>query len=442
MAAPIAAKLVGGAAAQVVRPRNMGQFTFGSGRWERVTDINTTGTTWEYIFRRPFPIDAIQVCLSVGPGVNLGNPTVIMPKAFVGVASPPKMNDADVTTASVSLASFAGNNNPDVLVSAALGRRTYQWSDVIPVYSVPATDGLGGYLTCIRVNIYMPSTPVDAGGTPKIITMGDTPGTDAFAAWANHPTRPFRLRSKGGGFAGPGAWINMGSANSSVASTGPLGMVRALYRGSVVNVLTVDDSTGDGRGTYIGDGPVSKACSLLSTGQTLFEHTNLGWSGANVQLMYQNLIDYLAAGSKADIFFVPSFFTNNVASGPIPASGNFSIAWMQGYRARMEALLDMPGVRTILQTSTPANYAARNWGASDALRIAGDNDIRAMASRGRVIFDKGAGVTGPVDSNGQQTLINNIDDIHQGDAGIALEAVNAAAAIRRLCIAPDGLLAG
>lgn len=430
MSAPIAAKLVGGAAAQAVRPRNMGQFTFGSGRWERVTAVNTTGTTWEYVFRRPYPIDAIQVCLSLG---QTGGITAVTPKAYVGIASPVDLADATINALTPNLASFGGNNNPDGPPSAAFQRRTYQWSDVMPVYSVPATDGLGGYLTCIRVNLYM------ATGSGNIITMGDTGGTDTFAAWATHPTRPFRLKVQGGGYAAPGAWANMtGSAN---ASTGPIGMVRVLARGSVVNVLSIGDSTDDGRGTYLGDGPASKACALLSTGQTFFEHTNLGWSGMNAQGIYQNLVDYLTGGSKADIFFVPSFFTNNVSSGVIPASGNFSIPWMQGYRARMEALLDLPSVRTILQTSTPASFSVRNWGSSDALRIAGDADIRAMASRGRVIFDKGVGVTGPVDGNGQQTIINSSDGIHQNDTGLALEAVNAATAIRRLVLAADGLVA-
>lgn len=426
---PLMAQL-GAPPTALVRPRSMGQFTMGSGRWERVSALTTTGTTWEYIRRCPLPFDAIQVCLSVGQTSGL---TAATPNSFVAAVSVPTLADADVTTATATLITFAGSS-PTVPPSPAFQRRTYQWSDVIRLNSVPATDGLGGYLLDVRATLYM------ASGTGNVITMGDTPAADSFAAWQTHPTRPFRLLSKGGSYAAS-SWSGMSLANSTVANTGPIGMVRLLYRGAVVNVLTIGDSTDDGRGTYLGDGAASKACSLLSTGPVVFEHTNIGWSGASAQLIYQNLIDYIAGGSKADIAFLLAFYTNNVASAAIPSSGNFSIPWMHGYRALMESALDNANIRAVLQTSQPANFAVRPWGTSDSLRIAEDVDLRAMASHGRIVFDKGKPMTGPVDGNGQRTIINSDDGIHQNDAGLALQAPLAAAAIASACYAPTGLLA-
>jgi hypothetical protein len=413
-----------------VKPRSIGQFTLGSGRWERVTSLNTSGVTYEYVTRRPLPISAGRFCLGLGqtPSVN-----AVTPKAYVSVAAVPTLSDADITAATPTLLSFAGNSNPDVPPAAAFGQHTYQCSDMTRFSSVPATDGLGGYLMVIRINLYLTS------GTGNVITMGDTAGTDSFASWATHPSRPFRLLSKGGGFGAPGTWSGMTGANSSVASTGPLALVQLLYQGSVINVVSTGDSTDDGRGTYLGEGAAAKASSLLSSSAITYEHTNLAWSGATAQVAYQNELNYLASGvGVGQIMFIPTFFTNNVASGVIPTSGNFSIDWMRGYSALMENAAESAGVRVILQTSQPANYAVRNWGSSDTLRLAGDARVLALAGQGRIIFYKGKPVTGPVDVNGQQTIINSDDGIHQNEAGLKLQAPMAAGAILKTIQIPTG----
>jgi len=425
----------------LIKPRNIGQFTIGSGRFERVQGLDAVGRTFQVRRQCPLPFDAIRVGVVLGQTVAAN---AVTPLAVANVASVPSTTDGDLVAATSTPVSFAGNANPTFAPAAAFGRAKTHWSDWTRVASVERNDGGSGYLFVCRVYLYL------ASGTGNIIMMGDTAGSESFTNWANHPRRPFQTLSKGGGYAASN-WSGMTAANSTAGASVPSVVFQVLYRGAVFNIGGFGDSITDGRGTYIGEGWGLPACIEASTPEALYEWTNHGWSGQAAAQILQNTIDRTTDGTRLDMAFVPGFFTNNVASS-IPADTTTSLTtssyrWMDTYRAMMEMTLDQSGIRTAAWTGLPADYSVRPWGsAGDARRISGNTRLNSMANTGRLVGDFAKICNGSVDANGQivpgwlSDGTGWADPIHPNDNYNGLIAASAARLIKKATALTGGLL--
>jgi len=440
----VAAKAVGELATitrnPLRRPKSIGRWTIGSGRFERVTQIvSSSYTNWQLRRLCPLPFDMVRFKVRLG---QTGGNDAVTPNGYAAVASVPNKTDAALMAATPVNALFGGNNNPNFPPSSVLRRATHQWSDWTRVTSVPRDDGGEGYWLVIRLAL--------GGVDGNIITMGDTAGADTFANWADHPTRPFDLlRRQGAVAAAASGWstMNSGTTNTTAPSTCPVVEVECLYRGMVFNLGTFGDSITDGRGTYLGASFGTQLCSELTAETPVaFEWANYGWSGITAEFIYQNVLDAVAAGSVPDMAFVEGFFTNNVPT-TIPADGETSLVpnstrWMDSYHSTMIQALEGAGGHVVTLPGTPANYSSRPWGAAaDARRIAQIARIKAMAAHGRDVLDWATPNTGPVDGNGQQTLINNVDALHLGDAGYAACVPLAKQIVKRRLALIDGMTA-
>lgn len=422
------------------RPRHIGQWTIGSGRIERVQALDTAGRTWQVRRQCPLPFDAIRVGIRMGQTISAN---AVSPLAYVAAASVPSTSDTDLAAAAAVQVAFGGNSNPTLAPSPAFGRSSWVWSDWTALRSMPRTDGGGGFLLVVRTSLYL------ASGTGNVVLMGDSANADLFDNWATHPDRPFQIRTKGSvvNSAGPSGWSNMTQANSAAASTSPAVMFQALYRGSVFNLGGFGDSITDGRGSYLGEGwghPAAVAMSVAPDLRgTAFEWSNFGWSGQATPSIRQNVTDCLAAGTALDLAFLPGGSPNDV-SGAIPATGAGSPDRQAGNRALMEQMLLAAGIDPILWTWMPSNSAVKAYGASDSLRQAYNDELRAAAGLGRIVADFDAVMTGVADGTGQMQMAagTTADNIHPGDTanGLRLSPV-AQKAVRRRIASPTGYLA-
>lgn len=431
----VAAKLVGGAAADLAGVRERAEAALPaigsvgtraiSGRTARVQGLTTTSRTFETLIALACPFDAIRVgfCMGQTSGVDAVTPNIV-----AGVAAVPSTLDADITTATPTPLLFGGSGTGTLPPSPALGRRTIQWSDWLGLPSVPRTDGGTLPLLCIRSNLYLSS------GTGNVVMMGDSASSDSFTNWATKPDgRIFRLLSKGGGFSA-GSWSGMSLANSVAANTGPAVIVQYVARGRVHNLVGFGDSITDGRSTYLGEGFGHPAAASLSsnTAGVAFEWSNFAWSGQNTTEMRVNISDAIASG----IFDVgswtavlPNGSPNDVSTTITPAQ----ISTMRGNIALARQLLATKRVDSLVWTWLPSNTAVKNYGSTDSLRTAYNDELRAWAGRGAVVPDFDAALAGVTSGNQVQMLAGSTsDNIHPNDTGNALLSPRLINGLKRL----------
>lgn len=331
---------------------------------------------------------------------------------------------ADIDTAWVGNAStdlnFNGGLNTAVTMPApeSVSRRRYVIADFVTVVPKARTDGADRPLAVGRVVFA-------TGGVAMIGSTGVS-----LTNWATRTAGSVRMRENSVAGDQSAAITNWGSA----VSYGGVAGFACVHNYPVCNVMWFGDSLDDGGGggiTYLGAGVNLRAIEAINAEghKTWLSGANLAWSGQTTTNILNNFKDAVGAGLVPDIAPFPNGSPNNIV-------GVVTTAHIDAFRAYLNQMLEvcsLNGICPIIRPMYPSNYAVKAYGTSDALLIAWNNETEAMCEASNIIYLKEdlEIVTGPVDGNGQRTLLNTTDGIHENDAGIELLKVPHAAALKR-----------
>src|SRR4030095_6701841 len=295
------------------------------------------------------------------------------------------------------------------------GRMAFTASDWIPVSSVPRTDGGTKPLLVARVYMNISATLPVYGN-----------GTDDFTNWAARTNgRIWSSRYQ------DGLAVTSGFTSTTERSQSPIVGFQYLSRGKVVTVAATGDSITDGRGTYLGEGFVMPALEQMSDmSSTVYEYMNLGWSGQATVTFAERAIDTLQSEFKPDVLIMPSGSPNDVA----PPITQAHIDNDRYNRNRVSAEAAKQSVPVVYWTWAPTNTAVKDYGSSDALRVAYNAEVMALGSRGAFVADLSAAISG-VTTNGQVQMLagSNNDGIHPNDTGYALMKEALLPVLKRAC---------
>ncbi|MEA5404510.1 SGNH/GDSL hydrolase family protein [Arcicella sp. DC2W] len=287
-------------------------------------------------------------------------------------------------------------------MSPADSRIEYNLSEWIPIKSIPRTDG--GTLPLLVVR------SVIKGNTLGIPCVGD--GSDVFSNWATNPSgRIFISRRQQGDF------VSSPTGFSSTTNLNQSAIVGVQYasRGKVITVMGNGDSITDSRGTYLGQGFIYSACQELTTPEIAVEYANCGWSGQSPQEFYNRGFDILQSEIKPDVLVFPS---NSPNIGEI--MNETIINTSAGLRNALIAECTKKGVIPVMWTMLPVNNSQKNFGSSDALRVADNLQLTTLAANSNYVFiaDTATALSGTTIDNQVQMLIGSTDDgIHPNDTG-------------------------
>ncbi|MXO64154.1 SGNH/GDSL hydrolase family protein [Altericroceibacterium endophyticum] len=324
------------------------------------------------------------------------------------------MGNADLSNATWTRATVGGEGDWTMQPPQTYGRRSYQWSDWLPVPSMERTDGDKHHLLTARVYLYQTT-----GASAPVVLWGHA--ADNFENHASHPSgRVWRTIYRSGSCAA----ANQNTLNlttGSPANGGPIVGFQYAAAGKVVNLVGFGDSICEGRASYIGDGFGAPAAAALSKSDASasYEWSNLGWTGQTSAQIGANLADALEHGilGPQDIAIIPGGSPNDQSSFT-PAS----IANMRGQRGKSRARLSEANVPHILYTQLPIDPVAKLYGASDALRRSDNDRLRKQAQHGDVVADFASAFTLSENDQGQSIPKPNYmqaDGVHPNDAGNA-----------------------
>ncbi|KQU44180.1 hypothetical protein ASG84_12715 [Rhodococcus sp. Leaf278] len=297
-------------------------------------------------------------------------------------------------------------------IAPATGRLSYALSDIIPLSSIPRTDGGSKPLLAIRA--YM-------GASGDLPVLGN--GTDDLTNWATKAGRRWVMRQMtGDGVTDPSVFTSTTNVSQS-----PIIGVRYWSRGRVVNVMVIGDSLSDGRGTYIGEGFGGLVADRLTSDALAVEYSNCGWSGQATSQFGERAIDVLFSDVKPDVLLFPNSSPNNEST--LTDAG---FAASDAMYQRVLAACARTGVTPVLWTMIPTDPSIHAWGAADSKRIAANTRALALRDRGVLVADTSTPLSGPVVS-GQVGLPAALapDGIHPGDAGNILMADALTPLVRR-----------
>ncbi|HEY6527282.1 MAG TPA: SGNH/GDSL hydrolase family protein [Cellvibrionaceae bacterium] len=390
---------------RLLKPGNLATHIFG-GRMECSFTLNAAGNTFEVLMGLAQDFDAVRVITAQGQGSV--TPNISGSVAVVG----------DTTNAAADAASWSSNlawggSSTTPLtngIAATYGRRGIQVSDWIFKSSIPRTDGGPLPLLAVRINVATNASPV--------MLMGKAGQADDFSNWATHPSgRIWKMRVANGNF----ATTSQASfaASASTVNACPIIGVQYSARGKVITVMSIGDSNGEGRGTYLGEGFIFPACVANSNKNGIaVEYCNLGWSGSIHGAARESLIDAVAAGIIPDIVFSSNGSPNDISGASIPALN------IQAFRSITQRIMSTCRENQICYagwTWLPSNPSVKDYNASDALRVAHNADFMTYNDKGYIVIDAAAAVSGAIDADGQVNMAvgSTLDNIHLGDAGNA-----------------------
>lgn len=165
-----------------------------------------------------------------------------------------------------------------------------------------------------------------------------------------------------------------------------VGEVEFITMRNVMTVLALGDSISQGdapdeTGTpYHILSPVHMACALVSTQAKPIIAANQGFSSQTTTNFLNRLQDMIAAGRKPNVIVYSAYSPNDIsgAGGSNTAIAGPAIQIMRQNLYQALALMRANGIYPIISTGLPYAYSA----AVDALRIAFNNELRALAANG------------------------------------------------------------
>ena len=284
-------------------------------------------------------------------------------------------------------------------------RRTYLVGDMVETVPPTKTDGRPLPLAIARMS----------QGSGSYAVLGDA--GDDYTSWVTRAAGLARFRVNGTA----GNQISTVAGWGSPISAGPMVGFCYAHAGPIFNIVTLGDSQSASRSEdYLGLNWVQRACEAINAGgpKTWLSHSNLAWTGQTSDCFVQHLTDLLAGGIVPDIL-VMQVGTVNDTAGNVALTQAVVNTWRARF-IRMLAICAQARICPFVWTLPPANYVVRNYGASDALRVAYNQEIIALcAAAGIPCLDAASIVSGGVDGNGQQTILPafNLDNIHLNAAG-------------------------
>jgi hypothetical protein len=313
--------------------------------------------------------------------------------------------------------------------ATATQNRKIGLSDWINVQSVPRNDGGAARLIAVRAQL----------SACTLNMLNNATGTQDFTNWAAHPSgRIVRFRQQAFSGGVPAAAANW-TSQTDQSGKGPIVGIRYLAKGKVINVAGFGDSITEGQGSYIGEGFGFPACVELTNEDRngiVYEWSNLGWSGAQMNIISNTAKQAIADGLTFNAALLPVGSPNNL-SVPMTAA---DISTMRGDRAIAAAALMDGRTPVIPWTSLPVSAAVKDWNSSDSLRRDLNDAWRSAADHGQVLMDFDAIAAGAIDADGQMLPATGfmVDGIHPSDAINALLVPLVKTAIKRTV----GLLTG
>ncbi len=285
--------------------------------------------------------------------------------------------------------------------------------------------------------------PPGISGTPAKLTVASLSGSavatwtrtvnDIYATPAGAGTNPVACATATGTGSGATAIVNYASVAPASQNSLIVGYV-AYYRGNVVSQLRVGDSITEAQATIPTTGwGLDAAIANSDKAGTVVEDVNMGRAGATSSTYTTDALDFLAAANAAgalpDIMMIPAYSPNDNVAGPLTAAG-----YAAGRANAMLAIAQARnlGLVPVIWTGFPTNYVLRPYGTSDQVRLDGNKEVLSYAARGLRVMDFAPILSGPIDGNGQTTLLYSNDNIHPNDAGNALLVAPVAAMTRSI----------
>lgn len=387
-----------------VKPSTVATRIFG-GRMGTIN--NTTAKTYQVTTELAQHFDAVRVLFA--------NTDLLVSPAMRAVAVSVMASNADLNNASGTWVTATRNAMSRVYAELApgTGRIAYTATDWISISSVVRTDG--GTKPLVAARAFMQTSA-------NLPVYGD--GVDNFTNWATRTDgRIWAARHQ------DGLAVTSGFTDTTNRSQSPIVGFQYLARGRVITVAAVGDSITDGRGTYLGEGFILPALEELSDmSGTAYEYMNCGWSGQAMSTFAERAVDVLQAGIRPDVLVIPSASPNDT----LTTITQSDIDAFRARRNRIIAEARKVGVPVVAWTWLPTNTAVRNYGASDALRVAYNNELMAMKGKGLFVADTSAVVSGVTSSGQVQMAAGTQDDgIHPNTAGNALLKVAVKSVIRQ-----------
>lgn len=170
--------------------------------------------------------------------------------------------------------------------------------------------------------------------------------------------------------------------------------------------------------------------SKISTPQRPFEIVNAAIHGA-ASSRTADRATYMGPLLKPEFIVLPWYNVNSATVGGSANQAAIDVAAMLGQFNISRVALDSINPVLVLETGLPSNYAARAVVEVDKLRVARNTKMMSLPNSARLKkLDLSAAFSGPVDGNGQTTIVTGAssDSLHDSDAGRTLLA-NAAAAV-------------
>jgi hypothetical protein len=459
---------------------------FFGGRVFRPYTVTTTGVTFEVMMTTALDFDAIRVIYAAGnytPTANASSPNMLG-----AIAVLPDPTDASILAASwknitygaPASANFMGGSTTGTLVAGVTtDRRGYTISDLIPISSIPRTDGGKYPLLLTRALL----TPVDSNPAP--VVLSGTSSSD-YSNWGTHPSgRIWRQLYRNG------LWLNTQTMNQSNQGS-PIAGIIYYARGKVVNIAGFGDSITEGvGGTYRGEGFGFPACLALTASDRnglVYEWSDFGWEGQNMSAILNNLTDAVNLGLPLDVGIMPAYTPNEigtvysgvaaisgtlltvttaptgtlavgqyvylpgitpgttitalgtgtgglgsytvsssqtVGSGTLMATNPITAALINGLRWKTSLMYNKligSGVSPIVWTGLATNDAQKTFGPTDSLRRSLNDDWRSRGGKGAVVADADVALAGADNGAGQVQYKAGVttDNIHPNDTGNGL----------------------
>ena len=383
-------------AAPMIKPGCQGLKVFGG----RMATQGTGNSTYEFAMeldaRSPLHVGALSPILAQSR--SAASPASV--GSFVDVKPIAQLTDLDAAWGGTTVKFNRGVAGAAQLLAApSAAQRTYVYSDLTEVAPVARADG--GIKPLVAARCFSA-----AGGTALLGTTGDD-----FTNWATRTAGLVRLRVNG--TAGDQRSATTGW---SAVSTGPVVGFAYAHNGPIANIMSIGDSITEGRGTLLNESFGLLACEALNAGNpsTWLSHSSLGWSGQTTDQFVQNLKDLLQWGLVPDVLIFPLGSPNDVTATITPAIVNL---W-RSRTAQILALCAEYRITPVAWTMLPTNASVKAYGATDQLRVSYNTEqIGTIRASGGLVVDLATAISGPLDGNGQVTLLNTADNIHPNTTG-------------------------
>lgn len=349
------------------------------------------------------PADGLRVILFNNTGVDLVNV-----RACVGVGQQAG-SAASATTPNVlgNPIALTLNGASTFTLPGAAGKTVATALDFVGSLSVDRTDRPEGLpLHLLRVEIPLTGNANRPAWYEDSLTSGHATENLTSAPYG----RILRFRKADGLFATP-ATVGGFSGSTFAGDIVPFAVQYVPRMRNGRTLLVGGNSVDEGAGaTVFNFGWPHELQALISTQAAPVEICNAAEGGSNSAAALTQIERLIALVSPTAVF-APSYNVNDISTTITAAL----ISNMRYYAGRVRSLCEANGAQYLTSTGIPTNYVVKPFGATDALRLAYNTET--LNYTGAQCIDFATAMRGPVDGNGQETMLVTADNIHPPTAG-------------------------